>query len=84
MTEAGAVFLVRGDALPGRDYEEQQLVKFWDVTLKEDKRITEDNQAGINAVGYRPGLYAKRERRMADFALVCRLGRRIRLVIPQE
>jgi Rieske 2Fe-2S family protein len=67
LTDAEAVFLVRGDAAAGRDYDEQQLVKFWEVTLGEDKKITQDNQSGVNSVAYRPGLYSKQEQRIADF-----------------
>ncbi|MDE2150708.1 MAG: aromatic ring-hydroxylating dioxygenase subunit alpha [Betaproteobacteria bacterium] len=67
LTDAEAVFLVRGDAVAGRDYDEEELVRFWAVTLDEDKRITQNNQAGVNSAVYRPGLYSKQEQRIADF-----------------
>jgi Rieske 2Fe-2S family protein len=73
LTDAEAIWLVRGDAEEGRDYDVERLVKFWEVTLGEDKRITQDNQAGVNSAMYRPGRYSLQEQRIADFtAWYCR------------
>ena len=34
---------------------------FWDVTTKQDAKITEDNQAGVLSSRYRPGPYSEIE-----------------------
>jgi len=39
----------------------------WDVTLTEDKMITEDNQAGVLSVAYTPGPHSRHEARITDF-----------------
>ena len=39
----------------------------WDQTTKQDKEITENNQAGILSKSYRPGRYSEHERRVATF-----------------
>ena len=44
-----------------RDYDLGNLVWFWDVTTKQDARITEHNQAGVRSTRYRPGPYAENE-----------------------
>jgi Rieske 2Fe-2S family protein len=52
------IWLVRGDAEPGRDYDPEALTWLWRVTTEADKRITEDNQKGVNSRFYEPGPYA--------------------------
>jgi phenylpropionate dioxygenase-like ring-hydroxylating dioxygenase large terminal subunit len=66
-TDAEAVFLVREDAVEGKDYDVARLAKFWEVTLGEDKTITQNNQIGVNSAVYRPGVYSKQEQRISDF-----------------
>lgn len=66
VTDIEGIFLVREDAEEGKDYDLAALMRFWTVTLTEDKRITEDNQAGVNASAYRPGPYSRHEKRIAD------------------
>jgi Rieske 2Fe-2S family protein len=39
----------------------------WDQTTKQDKVITENNQAGILSSRYRPGRYSDHERRVMTF-----------------
>jgi phenylpropionate dioxygenase-like ring-hydroxylating dioxygenase large terminal subunit len=39
----------------------------WDQTTKQDKVITENNQAGILSTRYRPGRYSDHERRVVTF-----------------
>ncbi len=41
------IWLVRGDARQGIDYDTDKLTWLWRVTTEADKRITEDNQAGV-------------------------------------
>jgi phenylpropionate dioxygenase-like ring-hydroxylating dioxygenase large terminal subunit len=55
------IWLVRGNAAEGRDYDRDKLTWLWRVTTEADKRITEDNQAGVNSRYYLPGPYAPME-----------------------
>ena len=55
------IWLVRGDAKEGVDYIKEKLTWLWRVTSDADKRITEDNQAGVNSRFYVPGPYAPME-----------------------
>lgn len=52
------IWLVRGDAREGVDYDLEKLTWLWRVTTEADKRITEDNQKGVNSRYYQPGPYA--------------------------
>lgn len=66
ITDIEGIFLVREDAIEGKDYDIDSLMRFWTVTLTEDKVITEHNQAGVNSSAYRPGPYSKHEKRISD------------------
>lgn len=52
------IWLVKGDAVEGVDYDLKKLTWLWEVTTEADKRITEDNQLGVNSRYYEPGPYA--------------------------
>ena len=54
-------WLVRGDAEEGKDYDMARLIWLWDVTTEADKRIIENNAAGVNSRFYQPGPYSKME-----------------------
>jgi Rieske 2Fe-2S family protein len=60
-TEMEVIWLVRGDAVEGRDYDVDALTWLWDVTSLADKRIIEMNQAGVRSRAYRPGPYSLME-----------------------
>jgi Rieske 2Fe-2S family protein len=60
-TEMEVIWLVRGDAQEGRDYDVEALTWLWDVTSVADKRIIEMNQAGVRSRAYRPGPYSLME-----------------------
>jgi Rieske 2Fe-2S family protein len=60
-TEMEVIWLVRGDAKEGRDYDVEALTWLWDVTSLADKRIIEMNQAGVRSRTYRPGPYSLME-----------------------
>jgi phenylpropionate dioxygenase-like ring-hydroxylating dioxygenase large terminal subunit len=60
-TDMEVIWLVRGDAVAGRDYDPAKLTWLWKVTSDADKRIIELNQAGITSRYYRPGPYAPME-----------------------
>ena len=51
-------WLVDADAVEGRDYDLEQLLKVWTITNDQDKALVERNQAGVRSGGYRPGPYS--------------------------
>jgi phenylpropionate dioxygenase-like ring-hydroxylating dioxygenase large terminal subunit len=75
-TDVITTWLVREDAVAGRDYDSAHLTKVWDVTLKEDKTITENNQRGVLSRHYEPGLHSLHEKRISDFVAWYMLHRR--------
>lgn len=54
-TDCEITWLVRGDAVEGRDYDRDKLTWLWDVTTIADKEIIERNQAGVDSRYYEPG-----------------------------
>ena len=60
-TDMEIVWLVRGDAREGEDYELSRLIWMWDVTSIADKRIIDHNQKGVNSTFYRPGPFHSME-----------------------
>jgi phenylpropionate dioxygenase-like ring-hydroxylating dioxygenase large terminal subunit len=60
-TEMEVIWLTAGDAVAGRDYDEEALTWLWDVTSREDKLIIERNQAGVSSRAYRPGPFSLME-----------------------
>jgi phenylpropionate dioxygenase-like ring-hydroxylating dioxygenase large terminal subunit len=61
-------WLVSGAAEEGVDYSVEDLVWLWDVTTLADKKIIEDNQAGVNSRFYEPGPYTEMEALTQRFA----------------
>ena len=51
-------WLVAKDAREGVDYHIPQLTEVWAATNLQDRELAENNQRGINGIGYRPGPYA--------------------------
>jgi phenylpropionate dioxygenase-like ring-hydroxylating dioxygenase large terminal subunit len=49
------------------DVDIGKMIWGWDETTKQDKEITENNQAGILSKSYRPGRYSEHERRLVTF-----------------
>jgi phenylpropionate dioxygenase-like ring-hydroxylating dioxygenase large terminal subunit len=66
-TDADAIWLVHRDALEGVDYDVERLIQVWDVTFKEDKIITENNQIGVLSTAYEPGPYSRQEMKLVEF-----------------
>lgn len=66
-TEMEVIWLVRGDAVAGRDYEVETLSWLWQVTSVEDKLIIERNQEGVDSRYYEPGPYSLQEEYAARF-----------------
>ncbi len=63
-TDVDLTWLVDGAA---SDYDVPRMTWGWDRTTKQDKEITENNQAGILSKRYRPGRYSEHERRVETF-----------------
>jgi phenylpropionate dioxygenase-like ring-hydroxylating dioxygenase large terminal subunit len=61
------IWLVHPDAVPGRDYDVDELTWLWRVTNAQDLKIIEDNQRGVASRGYQPGPYSKAEHGPARF-----------------
>ncbi len=60
-SEMELIWLVRGGAREGVDYDLARLTWLWKVTSEADKRIVEQNQLGIRSRFYEPGPYAPME-----------------------
>jgi Rieske 2Fe-2S family protein len=52
-------WLVRKDAVEGVDYTVESLVALWLTTNNQDIELVENNQQGVNSVGYTPGPYCE-------------------------
>jgi Rieske 2Fe-2S family protein len=61
------IWLVRGDAVEGRDYDLRRLKWLWDITTTQDKILTENNQRGVSSRAYQPGPYSQLEDTPARF-----------------
>lgn len=60
-TDCEIIWLVRGDAEEGKDYDLEALIWLWDVTTIADKRIIQDNSLGVNSRFYEPGPFTPME-----------------------
>jgi Rieske 2Fe-2S family protein len=63
-TDVELFWLVDGKAT---EVDVKRMIWGWDETTKEDKEITENNQAGILSKHYKPGRYSEHERRVVTF-----------------
>ena len=52
---------MRADAREGKDYRVDRLIALWDITMREDKWIVENNHQGIRSGHYGAGRYAATE-----------------------
>jgi Rieske 2Fe-2S family protein len=52
-------WFVHKDAVEGVDYHLESLVALWLTTNKQDIELVENNQRGVNSVGYVPGPYSE-------------------------
>ncbi len=64
MTDVDIIWLVDGKA---ENYDVEKMTWGWDRTTLQDKKITEDNQAGIMSRHYTPGRYSDQERGVVTF-----------------
>ncbi len=54
-----AKWLVSADAVEGVDYTVEGLTELWNRTNLQDRELAENNQRGVNSVGYQPGPYSE-------------------------
>ena len=54
-------WLVRADAVEGRDYNINELTWLWDVTTQADKSIIVNNWKGVQSIYYEPGPFSSME-----------------------
>lgn len=52
-------WFVHKDAVEGVDYDPERLRQVWDATNDQDRVLGEQNQLGINSLGYQPGPYSE-------------------------
>lgn len=52
-------WFVHKDAVEGEDYDPDRLRQVWDATNDQDRILGEENQLGINSIGYQPGPYSE-------------------------
>ncbi|WP_088343062.1 MULTISPECIES: aromatic ring-hydroxylating dioxygenase subunit alpha [Rhodomicrobium] len=57
-THVVAKWLVHEDAVEGVDYDVPSLINTWDMTNRQDRDLAENNQRGVNGLGYLPGPYS--------------------------
>lgn len=55
-------WMVRSDAVEGKDYDPEELVWLWDVTTHADEEIIVNNWKGVQSRYYRPGPFSGMER----------------------
>ena len=58
-TVVTAKWLVSQDAVEGVDYTVPGLTELWDKTNLQDRALAENNQRGVNSVGFVPGPYSE-------------------------
>jgi Rieske 2Fe-2S family protein len=58
LTRVQVQWLVREDAVEGRDYRLDALMPFWQLTSEQDWQLCEQNQAGVRSPAFTPGPYS--------------------------
>jgi phenylpropionate dioxygenase-like ring-hydroxylating dioxygenase large terminal subunit len=67
LTDAELIWLVREDAVEGRNFDLKRVTWLWQVTTEQDVRLCENNQAGVNSRRYQPGPYSETEGEVEEF-----------------
>jgi glycine betaine catabolism A len=60
-TRVESKWLVHKDAVEGVDYTIESLTETWTKTNLQDRELAENNQRGVNGIGYVPGPYSLEE-----------------------
>ena len=55
-------WMVRGDAVEGKDYDVDELTWLWDITTISDKEIIVNNSKGVHSKYYEPGPFSAMEK----------------------
>lgn len=66
-TDITCHWLMHPDEIARPGFDPADAVEFWDVTNRQDWRLSDMAQAGIASQGYRPGPYSNREELLAAF-----------------
>lgn len=65
-TQVRGKWYVHKDAVEGVDYDIASLTKLWTQTNLQDKELAENNQVGVNSLGYTPGPYSQEAEMLAQ------------------
>lgn len=65
-THVYSKWYVHKDAVEGVDYDLATLTDLWTKTNLEDKQLAENNQVGVNSIGYTPGPYSQEAEMLAQ------------------
>lgn len=65
-THVTGKWYVHKDAVEGVDYDVDKLTALWTTTNLEDKALAENNQVGVNSLGYTPGPYSQEAEMLAQ------------------
>ena len=65
-THVTSKWYVHKEAVEGVDYDVASLTDLWTKTNLEDKALAENNQAGVNSLGYTPGPYSQEAEMLAQ------------------
>jgi glycine betaine catabolism A len=65
-THVYSKWYVHKDAVEGVDYDLDTLTELWTKTNLEDKQLAENNQIGVNSIGYTPGPYSQEAEMLAQ------------------
>lgn len=75
-TDITCHWLMHPDEIARPGFDPGDAVEFWDVTNRQDWALSDQAQAGIASLGYRPGPYSNREEMLAAFDrwVIARVG----------
>jgi glycine betaine catabolism A len=65
-THVYSKWFLHKDAVEGVDYDLPTLTDLWTKTNLEDKNLAENNQVGVNSIGYTPGPYSQEAELLAQ------------------
>ncbi len=65
-THVFSKWYVHKDAIEGVDYDVEKLIALWTITNLEDKQLAENNQRGVESLGYTPGPYSQEAEMLAQ------------------
>ena len=66
-TDCEIFWLVHPDAVAGEDFDPEKVMALWDITIREDIWIVENNHLGVKSGAYSPGRYSEHENSPSRF-----------------